>query len=197
MLRSTNSRVNVQPNKHYSLIGQWHAWPYPQLTAQVIWVKKWDHNIYLSFCFSDMLDTTALSLLLFAKSKRKWIDGIRMRSCQIIREITCKNTSKLNLHFTSTSYSLFWQPCCLLTFMSLYKYFTGFFQHYRRFHPEESYSTPVKALKPDDLDRMGISTNPLNTLGKMPLPDAQRLSCYLECNLKECPRGDTEICRSS
>lgn len=66
-----------------------------------------------------------------------------------------------------------------------------------RFHPEESYSTPVQALKPDDFDKMGIATNPINTLAKMPLPDAQRLSCYLECNLPECPRANTEMCRTS
>ncbi|ODM97524.1 hypothetical protein Ocin01_09153 [Orchesella cincta] len=65
------------------------------------------------------------------------------------------------------------------------------------FHPEESYTDPVQPIKPDDFDKMGIATNPINTLGRIPLPCAQRLSCYLECNLPECPRGDTEICRSS
>lgn len=66
-----------------------------------------------------------------------------------------------------------------------------------RFHPEEFYASPMRGLTPDDFAKMGISMSPLNTLSNMPLPDAQRLSCYLECDLKECPRGNEEICRAS
>jgi len=64
------------------------------------------------------------------------------------------------------------------------------YQHTFIFHPKEIYENPVKALKPSDLEkRMGVSNNPIWTLGKMPLPGTQRLSCYLECDWNECPRG--------
>lgn len=63
-------------------------------------------------------------------------------------------------------------------------------------HPKEVYESPPKPMKPTDLDRMGITTNPLTTLGRIPLPDAQRLSCYLECDWNECPRDhETPCCK--
>jgi len=49
------------------------------------------------------------------------------------------------------------------------------------FHFKEVYESPVQPYKPSDFDRMGIATNPINTLARMPLPVAKRLTCYLEC----------------
>jgi len=56
-------------------------------------------------------------------------------------------------------------------------------------HPKEVYEEPVKPLKPDEFEEIGISCNPLITMGRSPLPDASRLSCYLECDLPQCPKG--------
>jgi hypothetical protein len=59
-------------------------------------------------------------------------------------------------------------------------------------HPQDLYEHPVEPYKPDKLEKMGISVNPVNALSKKPLPDAQRLSCYLECKrvpCQSCPDG--------
>ncbi|CAG7733482.1 unnamed protein product [Allacma fusca] len=60
------------------------------------------------------------------------------------------------------------------------------------FHLKDLYEHPVDPYKPDKLQKIGISTNPIMALSKKPLPDAHRLSCYMECKrvpCQTCPEG--------